>query len=120
MGSSAPSTMHDPSHALPAGESGAQQIPAQVEDENLDAMLDKMEGHLHRLKAKKGAVVGSPSASAGVHPTGTPGPPKPGDTVADSDLDAALSRMEGHLSNVKSHKAVANAMPHWGKENPPL
>lgn len=90
-------------------------------DEDLDAMLSKMEEHLHHLKKKKadtGTVEGVPPSGAaqGGAPTQNPAAP-----ISDADLDAALSHMENQLGQIKAHHAVANATPHWdnNEQDPP-
>lgn len=83
----------------------------------LHAMVGQMEAEMQNLKNKKAAFAASSAQS------GTAGPPP-----KDAELDAALSRMEEHLHNVKVHKAHVDeaakqqaiadlgglaVMPHW-------
>jgi len=135
----APSAQHGVAAARhPAqggGAAGATTGQDQVGDEDLDAMLSKMESHLHHLKTKKATGNAPGGATASAPPLPPPGqqlaagqaaahghghlvhhqPPE--GPVSDADLDATLSRMQNHLNHIKAHKHSPDAKPHWDKSS---
>lgn len=82
--------------------------------------LGQMQAELHELKTK--AKRGAPTGSGAVNDRGDSGPP-----ANNADLEAAVSRLEGNLHSIKTHKAKVDAaanqpppaalypvdMPHW-------
>lgn len=97
----------------------ARALDGNPNDQDLDAMLSKMESHLHTLKKKK-AEEGQQQGPQVALPDSPPKNNMTDGPVSDADLDAALSHMEGHIQKIKAHKKVKDAQPHWGKNEEPL
>uniref|UniRef100_A0A7S4Q9Y0 EF-hand domain-containing protein n=1 Tax=Alexandrium monilatum TaxID=311494 RepID=A0A7S4Q9Y0_9DINO len=109
-------------------------------DEDLDEMLKHMESELHHLRKKTdtggpgpGATLASSPGSAvfkgqaasqvSTNTGAEQSLPEVDGPISDADMDAALSRMEAHIHQIKAHKVQKPAqpapapppvdMPHW-------
>jgi len=101
------------SAALPGQSSVADSSSGGTGDDDMDAALARMEGHIKRIKAHQPIAAGSAGPAQASPASGWQPQPMPTGPVQDSDLDDALSRMENHLQNFKAHKPAENAQPHW-------
>lgn len=70
-------------------------------DGDLDAMLSKMENHLSHIKKHRAEDSGKPGEASSIKPGPRPAGDQSGGPVSDGDLDAMLSKMEGHLNGLK-------------------
>lgn len=87
-----------------------------VGDDDLDAMLNKMESHLHKLKKKREGDVQQGAPPFPISPVTSPQPSPRQNALAasgqkpveDDDLDAMLSKMEGHLHHLRKKQGDAS------------